>query len=192
MITIKTTAKSGAAAFDRITNALVRRRIEFFRQIGAVEAEVVRRRIQSQDDGRWAKASKWVRAKKALDQPLFGAERFVKLRVTANEARVYGNTGDDAWTLTQHDRGFYNALVGKKDEMEGDRVVLKLRDPSALGRPLRALKKGRVQTSKFFFVPKRIGHTPARKIWSEAAEVQKRMTPIAVRWIEKVTQEAVQ
>ncbi len=165
---------------------------EFLRGAILREGDVVRARIKTADDHNWATASKWVRAKKATDQALVGTEEFIKTRTGRHSASVYGATKDSEWTMTQHDRGFFNALDSKKERHDASgRVVLELRDPSALGRPLMMAKISRdkrvsIPSSYFAFVPKHIGYTPPRKIWSTQAEVEGRVTPRALEWFKRV------
>lgn len=188
MIDITTTTKEAAATVRAINAALKAHLPELLSEAGNSEGNIVRKRIQSQDEGRWPLASKWVRAKKGTDKALFNAERYVKVKVVTGKVSVYGQTGQD-WTLTQHDQGFTNELIGKDDKTDGGKVVLTIRDPSALGQGLLNLKRGKVQSSKFEFTPRRAGITPRRKIWSTDAEVKSRVDPMSSRWARKVISE---
>ncbi len=160
------------------------------------ESDVVRARIKTADDHSWARASKWVRAKKATDQALVGTEEFIKTRTGRHSAKLFGATRDGEWTMTQHDRGFFNALESPKEKHDASgRVVLELRDPSALSRPLMMAKISRdkrvsIPSSYFAFKPERVGYTPPRKIWSTDKEVQGRVQPRALEWFKRVIAKA--
>lgn len=164
-----------------------------FRSLGDIYVADVKHRIISQDDGRWAPASKWLRAKSGQGRVLDGMEKYVKARITANRLAIVGTA--PGWTLSQHDEGFTNQLESPGEEHDGSgRVVLKIRD----GRPLNLyveMKRKRdgsavPQSQTFAFVPKKAGRTPARKIWPTADEAISLGNPTASQWFKKIIEAA--
>jgi hypothetical protein len=164
-----------------------------FRSLGDIYVADVKHRIISQDKGRWAPASKWLRAKKGHSRVLDGAERFIRARVNASRLAIVSTAR--GWSLTQHHDGFENQLTGPKDQFDDQgRVVLKLRD----GRPLnhyvemRRKRDGSTtpRASVFAFIATKAGVTPARKIWPNTDEAIRLGNPTASRWLNKVVREA--
>jgi hypothetical protein len=142
-------------------------------EVGQALTGDIKERITSHDGGRWAAASKWLRAKKGTDNVLSGIEKFLKSNVNGTTLQVYAET-DGEWTFTQHDEGFANV----EDHFDGTVVEIDIVDPGPLG--LSATPSG-----KFAWQPRKgPGSTPARKIWSTQEEVQATVSPIASRWIE--------
>lgn len=177
--------------FDRLKTALSDQRIDLFRSIGAQAVKRVQHRIVTQDDGRWAPVSKWIRAKTGQEKALLGTEKFIRFTATRNKLRVVGHGGK--WTHTQHDEGFQNELESPTEKHdERGRVVLKIKDarPIAIYQETRRVKGQQVaRATVFAFKPKRRGRTPARKIWDTPEEVLEYADPIASRWLEKVVME---
>jgi hypothetical protein len=185
-------AQEGMAALARNISG---RMPELFRVLGYSLVENVQHRIITRDSGRWAPASKWTRAKTGYNFPtLLGAERYVRQRVTSKALTVYGATGK-SWTLTQHHEGFTNALKRADEETdEHGRVIIPIKDgaPLNLYQEFRKKRDGTTtpRAQVFAFVPKKVGITPARKIWPNEAEVKAIAQPIADAWLKKVVSEA--
>lgn len=167
--------------FERLSTEFTDKRGPLFRSLGEAYVADTRKRIRTQDSGKWKPVSKWVRAKTGHTVPLQGAGKFVTFRVVQNRVLLEGNTGM-GWTLTDHHEGFRNPR-SEPDETFDDhgRVVLRIVDPAPLG-----LKEG---TRKFAFKPKRMSKTPRRKIWPSQEEAYAIGLPIASRWFNKVVKE---
>lgn len=177
---IITNAKVVGKKFDDLVYQIEHGRASLFKQLGAALQEDVQKRIKTQDQGRWAAMSKWVKAKKNPDRVLQGAEEFVKVKYNNDEMTVYGET-DGNWTLTQHHEGFEN----KEDHKQGDRIEIDIVNPGPLG--LASLPNG-----KFSWVPKGTpGHTPARKIWPDEGDTRRIVLPIASRWLQVTAEKAL-
>lgn len=168
---IITNAPKVAALFDELNRQITIRRLELFNLLGAAFVKNVQDRISSQDEGRWAQASKWHKAKKGdAARILEGAGSFVKFKASGERLDVIGETGQD-WTLTQHHEGFEN------EETPG-RVTIDIVNPSPLG-----LGGG---TREFSWIDGATGKTAARKIWPDGGEAYAISQPIASKWLEKV------
>lgn len=164
-----------------------------FRTLGDTYVADVKHRIISQDDGKWAPASKWLKAKTGQSRVLDGMEKYVKARISATQLAIVSTA--IGWSLSMHDQGFENKLVGPRESLDGHgRVELKIKD----GRPLNLyveLKRKRdgstvPRSQTFAFVPKKPGHTPARKIWPTADEAVRLGNPIASRWLNQIVKAA--
>lgn len=180
--TITTNADAVAGVLENINDQVRLGIPSLFKQVGPKLIEDTRNRIRSQDEGKWAKMSKWTKAKKNPERVLQGAEEFVKFKLVGQTgAQLYGDTGKD-WTLTQHHEGFEN----EENHKEGDKVVIDIINPGPLG-------LGSVPDGKFSWVPKRgAGRTPARKIWPTEGEAFTVVSPIASRWLEVLVQKATE
>jgi hypothetical protein len=84
-IYIRTNAPDVAKRFEELVPYIRQHQIELFGELGEAFVANVRKRIQTQDDGSWQEVSKWVRAKKGVDVPLKGADRFVHWRASEQE-----------------------------------------------------------------------------------------------------------
>lgn len=179
--TIITNASDAAATLERINSEIAASYSTLYGQLGRASQKDVQDRIASQDEGKWAGASKWIQAKKNATRVLEGAEAFVKYDADAKGVSVYGDTGAE-WTLTQHDEGFEN-----EPEIEADgRIEIDIVNPGPLG-----LGTG---TTKFSWIPRGIApdKTPARKIWPTEAEAVAIITPIYSRWLQATLNRAVE
>lgn len=189
---------STEAFFQELNLALDAQRPTLFRSLGDALVANVKRRIITSDEGRWALASKWLRAKTGQQKVLKGVEKYVRFTVSKDILNIVGKGGK--WSLTQHHEGFTNQLVGETERRDSHgRVILKIKD----GRPLNLYtvirrnrrsrnpisRVGRIEAQEFRFVPHRAGHTPARKIWPTGQESETIVQPIAFKWLEKVVGE---
>lgn len=143
------------------------------REISSALRDDVRKRIITSDGGTWKPPSKWIRAKKNSRKALAGMQKFVRSRVLQRSAEVYFDSPGD-WTLTQHEKGFVNKLIGPKDMAIGSRVILNIINPRPLGLP---------SPGSFSFVPQEPGITPARRIWTNEAEAYGIAEPLVSRWV---------
>lgn len=165
-----------------------------FRSLGDLYVENVKHRIITRNDGQWAPASKWARAKTGQAFPtLLGAEKYVKARVTKNSLSIVSTAR--GWSLTQHHDGFENKLTGPGDKFDSNgRVVLKIKDPRPLNlyTEMRKARNGKQtpRSTTFAFKPRKPGHTPARKIWPTADEAISLGQPIASRWLNQIVTKA--
>jgi hypothetical protein len=102
------------ALVDRATASL-------FRTLGDVYvADVKQAHHQTQDEGRWAPASKWLkRQDRARASTFCKAWRNTSRRGSVQKQLAIVSTAR-GWSLTQHARsGFENKLTGPKDKMDG-------------------------------------------------------------------------
>jgi hypothetical protein len=185
--------KETQAFLNEVNEAVVTERPSLFRSLGEVLVADVKRRIMTSDDGKWAPASKWLRAKTGQSKVLLGAEKFVRYQFTRDMLHVLGKSGK--WTLTQHHEGFENKLVDPSEPRDPyGRVILKIKDgnPLKLYVEMRRKRDGTVtqRTQTFSFIAKKIGRTPARKIWANEQEVIKMATPVSSRWFETLIRKA--
>lgn len=160
--------------------------------LGTALVEDVKTRIIRRDNGSWAPASKWARAKTGYSFPtLLGAEKYVRLSIRSKGAAVVAQTPKE-WTLTQHHEGFENKLYNDGEETdEHGRVTLKIKDAG----PLNLYQEFKRKTNQpiatvFKFVPQKPGHTPARKIWPGLSEIEQVAQPVASRWLKQVLSDA--
>ena len=179
---IVTGDKEAAALLERLRTRMQTRRRDFIRgAVNAVSTDV-KRRIRSADNGGWEPASKWIRAKKNLNQALVGTERLIETKVLDNRGEVLGRIPGGLWSFTQHHKGFHNSLYGPKELRKNGRVWINLQNPAALGLP--------AEKKTFGWVPQNVGTTPARKIWLEEPEAIAKVKPIASAWLRKIVREA--
>lgn len=172
---VTTNAKAVALAFNELSIKIAHQQGSLFKQMGAIVVNNVKERIKSQDEGRWAKMSKWTSAKKNPARVLEGAEEFVKFRATSDKLEIISDTKGE-WTLSQHHEGFEN----KEDHREGDKIVIDIINPGPLG--LTSVPDG-----KFSWIPRAGTHlTPARKIWPTEEETKALILPIASKWLNKL------
>lgn len=176
-ISFVTTAPEAAATCRRLAERIEDKKVWLLAELGQHLVEQVKERITSADAGTWKPGSKWLQAKKNTTRALVGVERYVKSSVNDNRLEVYAET--PGYTLTQHHVGFANKLFKDSELSDGGRVEIEVRNPSPLG-----LKNATV----FRFIPTNPGMTPARKIWSDDADVQKVGQPIFSRWLKNVVE----
>lgn len=174
--TVRTNAKDVANSFEKLAANVEQRKIWLLAEIGTAFVRDIQDRIKTADGGRWAPPSKWTRAKKAVTKSLAGAEVYVKWRVRTNKLVVYA---DAPYSLSLHHRGFQNAILGRKEKIVKGRLAINVINPAPLG-----LKKA----GPFYFVPKKAGVTPARRIWTSEGEQVKIGGPIMSRWLKNVVQ----
>lgn len=192
---IKVEFPDGVKAKDylaKLNSAINEGMPSLFRSLGDIYVADVKHRIISQDDGKWAPASKWLKAKSGQSVVLDGTEKYVKARVTKNALSIYGS--QRGWSFTQHHEGFENALVGPGEERDAHgRVVLQIKDPRPLNLYVEYRKKrdgsSIPRATVFAFVAKRAGRTPARKIWATAEEAIRLGQPTASRWLAKIVKD---
>lgn len=183
-----------AAFFSKLPGTLTAQQPALFLSLGEALVQNVKNRIRSSDNGAWAPASKWLRAKTGQSKVLKGTEKYVKMTVTPEALTVGGDA--PGWTLSAHHSGFENQPASPAEERdEHGRVIIPLKDPSALNlyTEYRKTRAGKTvpRASVFAFVPLRPGHTPARKIWPTQGETEQIAIPIASRWLQKVVNEAM-
>lgn len=156
---------------DRIND----KKVLLLAELGQHLVKDVKDRITSADGGKWAPASKWIQAKKNSNRALVGVERYVKSKVSDNRLQIYAET--TGYTLSQHQRGFTNKEYDKAEKAHDGRVEIFVQNPGPLG-----MKKPGI----FRWVPKNLGVTPARKIWSDDADMARIGQPIFSRWLKNV------
>lgn len=190
------------AFLDRLQRAMADDRGTLMRSLGDVFVQDVRQRILTSDGNRWRPASKWLRAKTGQSKVLLGAERYVKARVTAKQLKIVGTSSH--YALSKHHEGFSNDLVGKGELVDSyGRITLKIKDPRPLNlymemRRVRRPNKDAVgpygystpKATVFKFKPVNAGYTPARKIWTDPADVPGKAGPVVSRWLQKVVKDA--
>jgi hypothetical protein len=178
-ITIITNAKDAAALLEKLNSEIAAGFVTLYGDLGRIFQKNVQDRIESQNDGKWAHASKW---KKGTDHKVLeGAGKYVKYSASKEGMNLYGETPGE-WTLTQHHEGFLNEA-----EIEHDgRVTIDIVNPGPLG-----LSAG---TTKFSWVPKGLSpdKTPARQIWPTEEEAVSIITPVYSRWLQATVNRAVE
>ena len=180
MLTITTNIDKAVAMLQQLDQDVNFQKSVLFRNIGMDLADDVKRRIASQDDGSWEKLSKWSKAKKDAPQPLFGAGGYVKWRSYTDRVEIYGEMPED-WTLTQHHEGFDN----QQGDLDGDgKIVIDIVNPGPLG-------LGQNATTFAWSPNGKIGHTPARKIWTGEAEAVTKVNETAFQWLKAVVAKAL-
>lgn len=143
---------------------------EMFRQeIGPYLKADTQRRIRTQDYGRWAPASKWIRAKKGSDRILYGQDNHVDFRVFPRRLELI-HRSPSYWNITQHHTGFTKQPVHH-------RFTIPIKDPVPLGLPGNA--------KVFSFVMHNPSVVPPRKIWPTEGDVMPRIAHSASLWIQK-------
>lgn len=181
-LTIVTNAPEAAAILEKINSEIAAGYVSLYSGLGRLLQKDVQDRIESQDDGKWAHASKWIQAKKGTDHKILeGAGRYVKYSATKDALTVYGETPGE-WTLSMHHEGFLN-----ESEIEHDgRVTIDIVNPGPLG-----LSPG---ATKFSWIPKNVtpDKTPARKIWPSEEEAVSIITPVYSRWLQATVNRAVE
>jgi hypothetical protein len=141
-----------------------------WRQLATPLKQDVRTRLSSADGGRWAKPSKWIKAKKNSRKVLNGLGSRIRSRYTQRALSIYFDSPGE-WTLTQHHDGFT-----KLPELRN--VTIPIKNPRPLG-----LSRG---TKWFRFYHGKPSVTPARKVWPTEVEAEVIVAPIASRWIVQV------
>jgi hypothetical protein len=174
--TVRTNAPQVAASFDKLASNVEQKKVWLLVEIGTAFVRDVAERIKTADGGKWAPPSKWTRAKKGVNKALAGAEAYVKFRVRTNKMHVYA---DAPYSLSLHHRGFQNALLGKKEKIVKGRLAINIINPAPLG-----LKKA----GPFYFIPRKAGITPPRRIWTSEGEQVKIGGPIMSRWLKNVVE----
>jgi hypothetical protein len=184
-------AEEARAALQAIREKITSELPSLYRTLGDSLVENVKRRMVTSDDGRWAPGSKWLRAKTGQNKVLLGQEKYVRFRIAGGTLKILGKGGK--WTLTQHHEGFVNDLAGSGEQFdEHGRVILKIKDGNPLNLYVQMRRSGLGQQSQvFMFVPKKVGKTPARKIWPTGEETAVIGQPIATRWLERVVAESI-
>lgn len=176
--TVRTNAREVSAAFTKLADNVSQKRVFLLAEIGMALVRDVERRIKTADGGKWAPPSKWTVAKKNATKSLVGAEKYINFRVRTNKMQVFA---DAPYSLNAHHRGFQNKLFSgaekKVQGAKGGRIGLYIANPAPLG----LTKPG-----PFYFVPKKRGITPPRKIWPNEPEQVKIGGPIMSRWLMNV------
>lgn len=175
---VQTNADEVAATAMRLAERLNDKKVLLLAEMGMGLQKDVQERIRTADGGRWQPASKWILAKKNAARALAGAEKYVKWRIRGNRVQIYGDM-PGVWKLSQHDKGFTNKAFSRAEMGEHGRIEINVVNPA----PLRLSKPG-----VFRWVPKRVGVTPARRIWSNDQEMLKVGAPIFSRWMRNVVE----
>lgn len=172
--TIKTNADDVQRKLERLNNEIKFSMPALWSQLGPRLVDDVRERITSEDQGRWAAVSKWVRAKKNVLRALQGTEQYVKWKIQGDKMIVYGDMPGD-WTFTQHHEGFENK---QNNVNRWGGITIDVVNPGPLG-----LSK----PGPFSWMPGlEEHHTPARKIWPSDKDARDIVLPLASRWLESV------
>ena len=157
------------SALKRIDKALVAERPALFQTLGRILRDDVVRRMDSRDGGAWKPPSKWIMAKKNVNQVLAGQSRRVNFQSLQDKLVIFF-ASPGQWTLTQHHDGFTVPPTG-------DRVTIQLSNPSALALPSSA--------KAFSFISRRPSVVPARKAWPSEAEALAKVNPAVSIWLTK-------
>jgi hypothetical protein len=172
MITLTVNTTSASRYINGMERRIDRALPGLWRQLAMPLKADVRTRLSTADGGRWAKPSKWIRAKKNARKALTGLGSRIRSRYTQRSLSIYFESPGD-WTLTQHHDGFTKLpTLGN--------VTIRIKNPRPLG-----LSRG---TKWFRFFNSRPSVVPARKVWPSEVEAEAIVTPIASQWIAKVLQ----
>jgi hypothetical protein len=196
MVTVNVELINGQEVIDFFTNLPVQidaQRGTLFRSLGDALVNDVKDRIRTSNNGAWAPASKWLKAKTGQSKVLLGAEKYVRAQITKDSLKIVGKSSK--WTLTQHHLGFENKLLDPSEPIDSHgRVVIKIKDPRVLNLYVEMRRKRDGTTvpraTVFAFAPKKPGRTPARQIWPTEMRANVIANPIASRWFAKVIQDA--
>jgi hypothetical protein len=151
------------------------------RETSAALRDNVRKRIASQNNNSWAKASKWTRAKKNTNRALSGQAKNIRSRVMSSErAEVFyegiSKTTGKSIKITEHHFGYVLPA-------DGQVTSIPILNPA----PLRLAKN----KNRFFFRWKNDSSIPARKIWPDGPrEAENIVEPIALKWLNKMVDRA--
>jgi hypothetical protein len=177
---ITTNAANVADFFRKLQEQVDETRGVLLTALGRDLMENTQRRIKTANDGTWAPPSKWVQAKKGVNQALVGTEKYVKFRVLRDNLELYADIPGN-WTFEQHEKGFKNVPFDKTEERdEHGRVHLELANPSALNYRFKV----------FAFVPRRAGTVPPRQVWPNNKQTSDVVIPIASRWLKIAVEKA--
>jgi len=179
---IITNAANVSKLIQSIDTEIRTHKYDLFKTLGPLFVRDVENRIATQDNGRWAQASKWTLAKRGdMHKILSGLEDVVKWKAYGGKLVIYGDTGNPAWTLTQHHQGF-ESHERSGEEVDG-RITIDIVNPGPL-----SLGK----TGTFSWTPGRTGgHVPARKIWPDDSDARVIVLPIASRWLQAMVVRAL-
>jgi hypothetical protein len=172
MITLTVNTTSASRYINGMERRIDRALPGLWRQLAIPLKSDVRTRLSTADGGRWAKPSRWIRAKKNARKALTGLGSRIRSRYTQQALSIYFDSPGD-WTLTQHHDGFT-----KLPELR--QVTIRIKNPRPLG-----LSSG---TKWFRFFHGRPSVVPARKVWPSEQEAVAIVTSIASAWIAKVLQ----
>lgn len=170
MLTIVANTKSASRYINGLERRIDRALPGLWRQLAVPLKADVKTRLSTADGGRWAKPSRWIKAKKNARKVLTGLTSRIKSRYTPTTLSVYFESPGD-WTLTQHHDGFTKPA-------EGRHVLIPIKNPRPLG-----LSRG---TKWFSFFHRKASVVPARKVWPSEAEAEAIIVPVASAWIAKV------
>lgn len=159
------------------------RKKNLLRDVGLMAQNQMRAKIAR---GAFKAPSKWVVAKKNRTKALVGVARKVfAQKISDNEVHV--DTKDPRFSLADHQKGWTipAGSGGPEDRVYGDWVVLPLKRPSALNKPV---------TNPFIYkwtTNKRPSVVPPRDVIPSERRLVLRSEMIAKRWAEKLIKEAL-
>jgi hypothetical protein len=172
VLTIVVNNKSASRYIQGLPRRIERALPALWRSLATPLKANVRTRLATADGGRWAKPSRWIKAKKNSRKVLNGLGQRIRSRYTQQALNIYFESPGD-WTLTQHHDGF-------TVPPEGRHVLIPIKNPRPLG-----LSSG---TKWFTFFHGKPSVVPARKVWPSEVEAEAIVVPIASAWITKVLQ----
>lgn len=171
-ISVQIDAKALNRAANRTDKALSQP-LALMTLLGRRFRDDVRNRMNSRDNGSWAPASKWTRAKKRTNRALAGQAKNVSFTASNNKTEVFykgTNSKGKSINITEHH-------FGKTLPATGALVSIPIANPRPLSLP--------VGTTKFYFHWNKSSIVPRRKIWPDGpGEAQRIADPIVFRWVQ--------
>ncbi len=151
----------------------VKRIKPLFNQMGRKLRDDARRRIITQDGGKYAPLSKWTRARTGRRKALTTEKKNISFQVVGSTLLIgHSATG---WSLKMHETGFISTTsVGRV-------VTITLKNRKALKD---------VRSSPLTVTVKKASIIPPRRVFANKLEATTIINPIIHDWIRKIVQKA--
>jgi hypothetical protein len=151
----------------------VQKTTPLFNRFGRALRDDARRRITTQDGGKYDKLSKWTRARTGRRKALITERKNISHMIVGSRLLI-GHTAT-GWNIAMHEKGFTTP------GFSGRTVVIPLKNPAAL----RDVKKNfiAIRGAKESVVP-------ARKVFANKDEALTIMKPIITDWLNKIIKRA--
>lgn len=136
-------------------------------RVGRALRDDARNRITTQGEGKWAKLSKWTRAKTGRRKALITERKNIVYERTSSSVRIVHKSPSPSWSLNDHAKGFTRPAVRK-------RVRIPLRQPKLLG-----------VTKPYIILPRgsRATKTPKRNVWGTITQQRNAFIPEVRSWM---------
>ena len=144
-----------------------------FRRIGQGLRDDARRRITTQDGGKYAPLSKWTRARTGRRKALTTEKKNINFRVTGSTLLI-GHTAT-GWNLSMHEKGF------RTPGFSGRSVTIPLKNPKALRN---------IKGDSITIRAAKASDVPARRVFPNEGEATTIIRPIVNDWLRKIIKRA--